>query len=1122
MSIRQLFNDGWEFSLVTPETPEAISALPTEGWQPVDIPHDWLIRDTGALYADGDGWYRKRFRLDAPGAYTALRFDGVYMDCTVFVNGQTAGEWKYGYTSFELDISALVRRGENQVAVRCVYRSPNTRWYSGAGVYRSVWLVTAGAERIVSDGVYLSTAPGEGGYTLTVETETTAESPDLRHSLLDPDGGLVCQLRGGAAQSAFLAAPKEWSPWSPELYTLVTELLDGDRAADRTETRFGFRQITLDPDRGFFINGRQMKLHGVCMHHDLGCLGAAFHLPALRRQFRSLFDMGVNAIRTSHNPPAPELLALADEMGMLVIDEAFDMWERYKTPKDYARFFPQWWRRDVASWVRRDRNHPCVILWSIGNEISDTASEGRGLELTKLLRDEVRLHDPHKNAGVTIGSNYMPWESAQKCADELDAAGYNYAESHYAAHHAAHPARVIYGSETMSTVQSRGVYHFPAARPLLTDDDLQCSSLGNSRTSWGALSAEYAIYMDRNAPFSLGQFIWTGWDYIGEPTPYHTKNSYFGQVDTAGFEKDNFYLFKAEWAGDRAAPFVHLFPYWDFNPDQLIDIGVTTNCPQAELFFNGHSLGRRRIDHAGGEALLLRWQLSYAPGTLEAFAYDDQGRALARDQVRSFGDAASIALRPDKTVLKADGQDLCFVEISTRDAQGTPVANDRSRVQVSVRGAGRLLGLDNGDSTDFEQYQCDSRRLFSGKLLAVVAATTEPGEITVQVTSPGLPEAALCLRAEAAPAPAGISAMESVPKHSPIYEIPVRKITITPQNGRSLSPDCPVLEARCALSPQNATYPEVEWRACNQDGIPSRLVRLEPEGHSVRIYPLGDGPFQLRCLTRNGGEHPALYSMLEYTVSGFGAPLLDGFDFLAGGLYSRASAGVGNGNEHGFASSREGDSWAVFDKVDLGDGAEGITLSVFELEGQPLTIELWDGEPHAPGSRLISLLDYHKPSLWNRYQPESWRLPEPLRGVHTIGLLLHRKAHIGGLVFTRPDRAFQPYRAGDCARVYGDAFTPVDGDITGIGNNVTVEFHGLEFGDGGAACICLTGRSPLPESPIQLRFSDGRTEMLSFRGTDEYTQQRFPLSPPVLGRQDLSFVFLPGSRFDFRSFRFEQ
>jgi beta-galactosidase len=360
-----------------------------------------------------------------------------------------------------------------------------------------------------------------------------------------------------------------WDIDSPNLYFLKSELSLNGEVIDAAETRFGFREIQFTQNDGFFLNGRRVKLCGVCQHHDTGALGAVADKDAIKRQLLLLREMGVNAIRTAHNPPAAVFMELADTMGFLVMSELTDMWQLPKTEYDYARFFDGWVEKDAASWIRRDRNCPSVIMWSVGNEIYDTHADFEaGAATLKKLMALVSEHDPDTHARVTLGSNYMPWENTQKCADIIKLIGYNYAEYLYGEHHSAHPDWLIYGSETGSTVQSRGVYHFPYSKPLLADDDMQCSALGNSSTSWGAKSVEAFLTDDRDAEFSLGQFVWTGTDYIGEPTPYQTKNSYFGHIDTAGFPKDSFYVIKSAWTDYKKAPFVHIFPYWDFSRGQ--------------------------------------------------------------------------------------------------------------------------------------------------------------------------------------------------------------------------------------------------------------------------------------------------------------------------------------------------------------------------------------------------------------------------------------------------------------------------------------------------------------------------------------------------------------------------
>lgn len=559
MSTDRLFCDGWEFS----KNPIDTEYDGAKDWKPVDIPHDWLIYQVKDLYETSTGWYRRRLNYSKrAGMCAALRFEGVYMDSSVYVNGKLAGEWKYGYSTFQFDITDFLNDGENLIAVRVDYRAPNSRWYSGAGIYRRVWLKEYPETHLISDGIYIS---GDISGKLFVSAE--AERPDsasveglrVRCMVFDGDNKIAelendCTAadRSAIAQAVRkenrkysvnnfefkIAEPVLWDIENPHLYRCQVELISEGKVIDREESKFGFRKIEFTPDKGFLLNDRQVKIHGCCQHHDLGSLGAAVNKNAIRRQLEKLRVMGVNAIRTSHNMPAVELMELADEMGFLVLSEGFDMWERHKTENDYAGFFKEWVDRDVASWVRRDRNHPSVIGWSLGNEIYDTHADERGQEIISMLADKVRRHDPRGNGYITHGSNYMQWENAQKCTDILKLAGYNYAERLYDKHHSEYPDWIIYGSETSSVLQSRGIYHFPLSQQILSDNDEQCSALGNTTVPWGAKTVEDCIIPDRDREYCAGQFIWTGWDYIGEPTPYATKNSYFGHIDTAGFYKE--------------------------------------------------------------------------------------------------------------------------------------------------------------------------------------------------------------------------------------------------------------------------------------------------------------------------------------------------------------------------------------------------------------------------------------------------------------------------------------------------------------------------------------------------------------------------------------------------------
>ncbi|WP_309121225.1 glycoside hydrolase family 2 TIM barrel-domain containing protein [Paenibacillus sp.] len=1143
MNTTEPFNDGWAFARSGLDVADPAGLR----FEPVDLPHDWLIDNPSALYENGIGWYRKRLVRTAEdggrGRRLLLYFEGVYMDSSVYVNGRLAGEWKYGYSSFEHDISDAVVEGANDILVKVVHQSPNSRWYSGAGIYRNVWLKTRGDDHIVTDGVYVSSRPpvdGSDAWSVEVDTDVRlAGDVTLVHRIVDR-GRTIAE----ASETMLLASGREakgrarlsvekpllWSPEEPNLYRLVTRLERSGELLETSERSIGFRDVVFDPEQGLRVNGKKLKLNGVCEHHDLGALGAAFNVHALRRRFRLLKEMGVNAIRTAHNMPAPQLMDLADEMGLFVVSEAFDMWERSKTPYDYARFFKGWAYRDVRSWVLRDRNHPSLLMWSIGNEIYDTHADERGQDVTRMLMEYVLEFDPKRNARVTIGSNYMPWEPAQKCADLVKLAGYNYAEKYYRKHHEEHPDWIIYGSETASIVQSRGVYHFPFETSILADDDEQCSALGNSSTSWGAKSAEACILAERDTPFSLGQFLWTGFDYIGEPTPYHTKNAYFGQLDTATFKKDSYYIYQAAWTDYRTNPMVHVFPYWDFNGGQRIDVRVCSNAPRIELFFNGASVGAMNLDRERGTQLVGWWKLPYAEGEIKAVAYDEAGDVIATDVRASFGDAKRIRLEADKEALTADGADLMFLEIGMEDEDGRPVENANNRVRVEVSGAGRLLGLDNGDSTDFDPYKGLSRRLFSGKLMAIVGATLSPGRVRVEVSSAGMPSALLEFDSHAAKggAPAGVSAQTSnrdLPcATGRLDEIPVRKIELVSESGRSFDPSVREIVVQATLRPDNATDRDVEWRVVTDEGIDSNLASVEAAGLRAKVTALGDGAFRLRCTSKNGTDKTKLISQLEFTATGLGTAYKDPYGFISAGLYDYAKGEVGNGNERGVATSRDGETLVGFRGIDFGPyGSDTLTIPIFALTSEPYALQIWEGMPDEAGSVLVADVVYQKPSKWNVYQEETYRLTKRLRGVTSICFALRRKVHIKGFSFERQSRAFERNQAADCDRMYGDAFAVVGRRVEGIGNNVSLEFHGMDFAAEGASKLIVRGRSPI-ENTIHIRFSgtDGESSRLvEFEKSDGYEERAFDMEK-VSGLRQVTFIFLPGSRFDFDWFRFER
>ncbi len=1160
MKDKKLFHDNWTFLKTSLGTELAEIQNRLEDFQAVDLPHDWLIYDTEHLYEDSVGWYRKVWNLASleveDGERVYLRFDGVYMDSTLYVNGQKVGDWKYGYSAFGFDITAFLQAGENELIMQVRHQSPNSRWYSGAGIYRNVWLKVYPKVYLPMDGTYVhSVAMGDGTYRMEVDTEVAGaltESTKVRYSLierLDTSKGIMIAREpfviweGQTGQrtretdglfryqiNAVIEGVEEWDIHAPQCYTLRVELLDQEARIDAQEITVGFRRMEFDTQEGFFLNGRHVKLYGVCEHHDLGCLGAAFHKEAMRRKFRILRKAGINALRTSHNMPASEVMELADEMGFLVVSEGFDMWERTKTEYDYGRFFKEWAGRDCASWVRRDRNHPSLLMWSIGNEIYDTHADPWAPDITRRLQGYVLEHDYKQNAPVTIGSNYMPWEGAQNCTDILKMAGYNYGEKCYEEHHKAHPDWVIYGSETASVVQSRGVYRFPLSQTMLADEDEQCSALGNSCTSWGAKNIEACIIDDRDATYSCGQFLWTGFDYIGEPTPYQTKNSYFGHVDTAGFPKDSYYVLEAEWTDASSNPMVHVYPYWDFNEGMPVDVRACTNGDSVELFVNGQSMGRRYIDHAHGKVLQGHWQVPYTPGEILAVAYDETGAEIARESRHSFTDGVQLVLEADKELLKADGEDMCFVTISAVDKDGYPVENAMDYVEVLVEGAARLVGLDNGDSKDYDSYKGNVRKLFNGKLLAVLAAKKEAGEIQITVQSRSLRTGKLTLLAVEAPVREGVSAEEDLLKHPMALpqNIPVRKVEISAKEGTLLEEKRPSVIVEATVYPAMATDRDVIWKVVNGQGIEISFAKVEVlarEGNKqvAKITALGDGDFLVRCTSKSGTDRVQIISQIPFCARGLGKASMDPYRFVSAGLYTDTVGVIGNGNEQGIATDN-GPSAVLFENLDFGDyGSDEITVPIFAVDAKPYRVEIWQGRPEQEGSEKLLDTIYQKPSVWAVYQADVWKLSKRVKGLATISIKMYDKVHIKGFVFTPFEKAFHKVYAAECSHIYGDRFTKEQTAVTGIGNNVSIEYDAMDFGEKEAARITIWGRSALPGNTIHILFTKDSGEVLrrviEVKGTTEYQAQTLSLEP-ISGKGTVAFVFLPGSAFDFEAFCF--
>jgi beta-galactosidase len=753
------FDLGWKFHLGDVTGAQA-STFDDSAWTSLDVPHDWSISlsfsqssasGSGGGYLDGGvGWYRKSFSLPASstGQRELVQFDGVYMDSTVWMNGTQICARPYGYISFECDFTSVAKFGAtNVIAVRVNNQLPSSRWYSGSGIYRHVWLKAVNPVRVAYTGTQvttseITTSSATVNVNVTIQNDASSSQQATVTSTLEDVAGLqVAQNTAAAttvaagkaaavAQTMTVSNPKLWSLASPTLYAVVTTVSVNGAVVDTYATPFGIRSFAFDASKGFSLNGQGMKLNGVCNHHDLGSLGAAVNFRAIQKRLELLKQMGVNALRTSHNPPAPELLYLADSMGFVVMDEAFDTWTQAKVQYDYARFFNQWATTDIADMVSRDRNHPSVVMWSIGNEIANVnPTTAKALMAAVKTRDTTRV--------ITQALN--PYDASTAAVEDL--VGINYNTGLYDSVHSSNPTWKLFGSETSSAVRSRGVYKLPVTSNVLTSSDTQCSSYDNSVVAWGTSAEQSWINVDTRA-WIAGEFIWTGFDYIGEPTPYGwpAKSSYFGAIDTAGFPKDVFYFYQSRW--NQAGPtMVHIAPmdWTSWSAGQTVPVFVYSNADSVELFLNGTSLGSKAVVTTAGQANAghLQWSVSYAAGTLQAKA-TKSGTVVATDIVQTAGAAAAVVLKVDRSTIAADGRDLAFVEADIVDAKGVTVPQASNSISFSVNGPGAIVGVDNGNAISHESYKGKTRGAFSGKALAIVRSTTASGTVSLSATSTGL------------------------------------------------------------------------------------------------------------------------------------------------------------------------------------------------------------------------------------------------------------------------------------------------------------------------------------------------------------------------------------------------
>lgn len=778
-------------------------------WRALNLPHDWGIEgpfaqelpgDTGKLPWEGTGWYRKQFSVgpEDAGRRVYLDFDGAMAYPLVWLNGHLVGGWTYGYSSFRLDLTPYLNAGgNNNLAVRLYNPPESSRWYPGSGIYRNVWLVKAAPIHVAHWGVFVTT-PRVSPEAATVDVQITAENTTDADATVQvatrvyplgqdgaPSGNPVAQAapvplkiakgrQSTTSLTAQVAQPKLWKLSDPQRYVAVTTVERDGKTIDVERTPFGIRTIQFDAERGFFLNGERVPLNGVCNHHDLGALGSAINVHALQRQLEILRQMGCNAIRTSHNPPAPELLELCDRMGFVVMDEAFDCWASGKRKNDYHVVFHDWHEKDLRALIRRDRNHPCVILWSIGNEIREQGeSEGWKLatHLAGIVREEDRTR-PITGAFNQIVSGYNGFHKA------VDVVGFNYKPNEYAVFHGRSPEIPVLGSETSSCVSTRSEYFFPVSNDKMEGRaNFQVSSYDLYAPRWAMPPDDEFAGLDRS-PYAAGEFVWTGFDYLGEPTPYNSdvtnllnfsdpaekaraekelkelgkirvpsRSSYFGIIDLAGYKKDRFYIYQARWRPDF--PMAHILPHWSW-PERVgavTPVHVYTSGDEAELFVNGKSQGRKKR-----EALQyrLRWDdVVYEPGELRVVAYKN-GAKWAEEIVKTTTEPAKVLLSADRTHLAADGTDVAFVNVMIVDKQGLLAPRADNQIHFDLVGPGEIVGIDNGDPTSLESFQSKQRKAFHGRVLVMVRTrANETGEITLAVEADGLPKATIKLRAAA-------------------------------------------------------------------------------------------------------------------------------------------------------------------------------------------------------------------------------------------------------------------------------------------------------------------------------------------------------------------------------------
>ncbi len=787
------FDNNWKFILDSAGN-YAQADVDESSWRTLNLPHDWSIEGEfskdnpatagGGALPGGIGWYRKTFTVPASSKNKSvyIDFDGVYRNSEVFINGHSLGVRPNGYISFEYDLTPYLNYGSepNVIAVKVDnLRQPNSRWYSGSGIYRNVWLTTTNKVHVDKWGTFITTPKvSEDLATVSIVTNVRNEYPEnktitLRTIIQDANGKqvgmfssreeivsdqtLINNLSVPVKHTVVVAKPKLWSTDKPYLYKAITKVVADGKLVDIYETKFGIRYFSFNSKEGFFLNGEPMKILGVCNHHDLGALGAAINTRALQRQLEILKNMGCNGIRTSHNPPAPELLDLADKMGFIVMDEAFDMWAKQKSPYDYHLYWKDWHQKDLEDQILRDRNHPSVFIWSVGNEIPEQGGDPQkgdtsGRVIARELVNIVKALDTTRE--ISTANDRPDQYNNVIGSGAFDLIGYNYHHWLWDSFPTAFPGKKMIVTESTSALETRGFYDkypydsirrwpkrwdIPFENP---DHSYTVSAYDNVSTPWGSTHEE-SVKALLKYDFISGMFIWTGFDYLGEPTPYSwpARSSYFGIIDLAGFPKDVYYMYQSTFT-DK--PVLHILPHWNWQRGDTIDvIAYYNNADETELYLNGQSQGTRKKI---GEDLHVRWKVPYAPGTLRAVSRKN-GKTVLTTEVKTAGAPAKIILTADRSSIKADGKDLSFITATLVDENGVMVPDAGNLIKFSVNGPGFIAGVDSGDPTSHEPFRSNQHTALNGLALAIIQSNDKSGTITIKASADGLKEGTVIIRA---------------------------------------------------------------------------------------------------------------------------------------------------------------------------------------------------------------------------------------------------------------------------------------------------------------------------------------------------------------------------------------